>query len=96
VIPAPAGRIEIETNRERAGYAVISEVWHPGWAATLDGGPIHLYRTDVALLGAWIPAGRHRLVAHFEPLGWTASLWITALSGLAFALLMVRELVRTR
>ncbi|MFQ5415549.1 MAG: DUF6541 family protein [Myxococcota bacterium] len=96
IIPSPAGRVEIETGRDRAGYAVISEVWHPGWTASLDGEPIDLHRTDVALLGAWIPAGRHRLVARFEPLFWTASLWITSLSGLAFALLLGRELARAR
>jgi hypothetical protein len=57
------------TNAQRR-FLVISELWHPGWQARLDGNALALARTNYALLGAWIPAGEHTLELRFEPLHW--------------------------
>jgi hypothetical protein len=43
-------------------FLILSQVWYPGWRATLDGAPLKLYRTNHALLGGVIPRGRHELV----------------------------------
>jgi hypothetical protein len=49
---------------ESAGhnFLILSQVWYPGWTATLDGVPIKLYRTNHALLGCVVPRGSHELV----------------------------------
>jgi hypothetical protein len=78
-------RILLETRNSAAGYAVISEIWHPGWRATLDGEPLPLNRTNVALLGAWLPAGEHALELKFRPLYWRAACGISAI-GLVLTL----------
>jgi hypothetical protein len=75
-----AGHLQVETTSFSGGYLVISEVWHPGWRATLDGLPLQLYRTDYSFLGAVIPPGHHQLIVDFHPLYWRLSLWITAIS----------------
>jgi hypothetical protein len=64
-------------------YLVLSEVWHPGWQAQLDGKPLRIYKTNVALMGAFIPAGDHTLQLTFRPLLWTTSLVISAVALLA-------------
>ncbi len=65
------GQLQLTLTNARRRFLVISEVWHPGWTATLDGPPLPLRRTDYALLGAWIPAGQHTLQLTFRPLHWT-------------------------
>ena len=49
---------------ESAGrnFLILSQVWYPGWRATLDGAPARLYRTDHALIGCAVPPGSHELV----------------------------------
>jgi hypothetical protein len=74
------GHLRVEVASNTGGYLVISEVWHPGWRAVLDGLPLPLYRTDYSLLGAVIPPGRHQLILDFHPLHWRESLWLTAMS----------------
>ncbi len=81
IIEARGGFIDLRTASEAMRYLVISEVWHPGWSASLDGRNIPLFKTDVALMGASIPGGEHRLTLRFRPLGWRLGLGMTALSG---------------
>src|SRR6185436_8149913 len=49
----------------------------------LDGKPLRIYKTNVALMGAFIPAGDHTLQLTFRPLLWTTSLVISAIALLA-------------
>jgi len=48
---------------ESAGnnFLILSQVWYPGWRATLDGAPLPLFRTNHALLGCVVPPGTHEL-----------------------------------
>ncbi|MBW2294226.1 MAG: hypothetical protein JRG94_18220 [Deltaproteobacteria bacterium] len=61
----------LETHNQARGFAVVGEIWHPGWRATLDAEPITLQRTNIAQMGAWIPAGEHQLRLQFRPLYWS-------------------------
>jgi hypothetical protein len=94
VVHAADGYLEVETKNLGDRYLVISEVWHPGWRATLDGNPHPLYRTDLTLMGTWLPAGEHRLALAFRPLYWPVALGISLVSGAAFLLCVVVYLVR--
>ena len=64
-----ASSLTFDASSAQGGFVVISEIWHPGWKATLDGAVIPIRRTNVALMGVAIPAGTHRLVVEFRPLG---------------------------
>jgi hypothetical protein len=96
VIRAADGTLEVETQNRRDRYLVISEVWHPGWRATLDGRTLPLDRADLALMGAWIPAGRHRLVLMFRPLYWRIALGISLCCGAVFLIWVAFHLFRSR
>jgi hypothetical protein len=84
VTGAGHGRLSVATANGEPGFLVISEVWHPGWRARLDGTRVPLLRTNHALLGVWIPAGRHTLDLTFVPLGWHAGLAVSGLALLGF------------
>lgn len=72
------GRLRVEARTDSGRYLVLSEVWHPGWQAWLDGQPIPLLRADVALMAAWVPPGAHTLELRFRPTRLTLGLWISA------------------
>jgi hypothetical protein len=90
------GYLTVETESQADRFLVISEVWHPGWTATLDGRGHPLYRTNLALMGAWLPAGRHRLFLAFRPLHWRAALGISVFSWTAFLAWLLAYVVRSR
>jgi Tol biopolymer transport system component/ketosteroid isomerase-like protein len=77
VTSSSPGRLALVTTSGARRFLVISEVWHPGWQATLDGEPLPLVACDLTLMGAWIPPGEHRVALRFRPLHWPLALGIT-------------------
>jgi hypothetical protein len=57
-------RIEIHTNSASPCFLVLSDVYYPGWKATIDGNPTHIFQTNYVLRGVMVPAGGH--IVHFE------------------------------
>ena len=55
-------RYEYQVESRGNNFLILSQVWYPGWAATLDDSRLKLYRTNHALMGCFIPSGQHRLV----------------------------------
>ena len=51
---------------------------------TVDGATQRLHRTNLALMGTWVPAGKHRLVLRFRPLLWIPGIAVSLGSGVAF------------
>lgn len=62
-----AGHLKIMTEALGERFLVISEVWHPGWRARIDGKSARLFRTDLALLGLFVPEGKHSISIDFQP-----------------------------
>ena len=104
-IPASAGTVrEVETRSPIAKdydvscaadcELVTSDIWYPGWVATIDGKPTAIYRAHSLLKAVSVPTGRHAVAIDFVPLSLRVGLSAT---GLGFLLLFatvipVREL----
>jgi len=96
IAAASDGLLEIATDSPSMRFLVISEVWHPGWSITVDGTTQRLHRTNLALMGTWVPAGKHTLVLRFRPLYWIPGLAVSLGSGVAFLGLAVVAVVGRR
>jgi hypothetical protein len=51
----------IETNAPTATVLVVSEIFYPGWVATVDGQAARIDIADYLLRGMALPAGRHTI-----------------------------------
>jgi hypothetical protein len=60
-------RVELETGAEHRAFLVSSEVYYPGWSATIDGKPAALVMTNGAFRGLALEPGRHRIVMVYWP-----------------------------
>ncbi|MCD8289313.1 MAG: YfhO family protein [Prevotella sp.] len=49
------------------GIVIFSEIYYPGWTATVDGNSAPLARADYILRAMRIPAGDHEVVLTFKP-----------------------------
>jgi uncharacterized membrane protein YfhO len=60
--------IKYEFNAGSNQFAVFSEVYYPsGWKALIDGKQTPYCKTDYALRGLAIPAGKHNVEFIFDP-----------------------------
>ena len=61
-------QIDYEVNAATPQFAVFSEMYYPaGWNAYIDGKPSPYFKTDYALRGINVPAGKHAIRFTFEP-----------------------------
>lgn len=54
-------------DSEKGGVVVFSEVYYPGWTATIDGNSAELGRVNYILRGLRVPEGKHKIKLDFHP-----------------------------
>lgn len=59
--------MKYEVNSEKGGILVFSEVYYPGWTATVDGQEVPMGRVNYLLRAINIKAGKHQVVLDFHP-----------------------------
>ena len=82
--PAPT-RMRVEVERGAADLLVVSEAYHPGWRARIDGQAAPVLRANHALLGVRVPPGRHVVELAFQPMSFRLGLYGTMLGWLILA-----------
>ena len=90
IVEVRGGHLTVDCDSEHSRLLVLSEIWHPGWRATVDRKQAQVYRTNLTLMSVQVPAGRHRIELDFYPLYWELSLGITLVAWIALALLAGR------
>ena len=60
-------RLTYDVNSGKGGILVFSEIYYPGWTATVDGEPAELGRVDYLLRAMQVKPGRHEVVLSFFP-----------------------------
>lgn len=72
--------VELIARTESPVYLVMSDVFYPGWTATIDDRPTTLYPANFAFRAVLLPPGEHRVTFTFEPLMWRVGLGISAIT----------------
>ena len=92
--------LKYKVSTAKGGIVVFSEIFYPGWEATIDGQPAELGRVDYVLRAVHIAQGEHEVVLTFFPksLDTTETLAYVALAVLALlvVLIIVMSVVRKR
>ena len=85
-------RAELTATLEAPGLVILSDIDYPGWELTIDGRPAPIYKVNLAMRGAAVEAGTHRLVYSYRPRSFLIGR-IVSLIGLA-ALVVLGDLGR--
>ena len=60
-------QLKYDVNSGKGGVIVFSEVYYPGWTATVDGEPAELGRVNYILRALNVKPGKHEVVLSFFP-----------------------------
>ena len=60
-------QLTYDVNSKNGGVVVFSEVYYPGWTATVDGQPVEVGRVNYVLRAINIKGGSHKVVLEFRP-----------------------------
>jgi hypothetical protein len=62
-----ADRVDIRTNADGRRLLVCSDVYYPGWTATIDGGPVPVLLANYAFRAVSVPTGSHAVEFRYRP-----------------------------
>ena len=62
-----ANRLAYEIDSEKGGVLVFSDIYYPGWTATVSGEEVPVARANYILRAIQVPAGKHEVVMTFDP-----------------------------
>jgi hypothetical protein len=59
--------VEVEVSCPGSCYLVLSDMYYPGWSASVDSQPTAIYLTDAMVRGIVVPAGQHKIEFAYHP-----------------------------
>ncbi len=77
--------ILLAASAERPGYLVLSEVWYPGWRATVNGAAAPVLRANYTLRALPVPAGDLTIRLWYAPDSWRRGLTLFGVGILLLA-----------
>ncbi len=80
VIAFTPNEIRVEVDAVADGLLVLSEIYYPGWRASIDGASARLIQTDGLLRGIPVPQGHHTVRVWYAPASVRVGLVISALA----------------
>ena len=92
-------QLTYDVDAKTGGVVVFSEIYYPGWTATIDGQEAELGRVNYILRALKVPAGKHQVVLSFFPksIDYTETIAYIAFGLLILAILaIVFKEIRTK
>jgi Bacterial membrane protein YfhO len=82
-------QVEIQTETASRAFLVLSDVYYPGWKATIDGRSTRVFRTNYLQRGVKVPAGVHTVKFEFRPTSFSLGAGISTASLFVFGLIVM-------
>lgn len=85
--------LQIKVHTQSRALLVTSEIFYPGWHATVNGQAARIYEVDGALRGVVVPKGESAVIFHYapRPVFFGAALTALAFFGVGIAALLNRK-----
>jgi hypothetical protein len=82
---------DLEATASAAGLLVISEMYYPGWTATVNGRPAQIYKVNGLLRGVRVEPGQNRVTMRYQP--WTVRLGLILACSAVLGTMVLASLV---
>jgi hypothetical protein len=91
-----ADKVVVRASAGQPSLVVLTDVYYPGWKATVDGKSASVDPVDYVLRGVPIPAGDHTVTFRYEPSSWKLAKLLSVLGVVALALTALVGVLRLR
>ncbi len=91
IVEYTPNRVIIDVECHAAGYAVLTDLYHPGWIARIGDANAPVIPVNFGFRGVPIPAGRHRIVMQYVVPGFRVGAGLTGITIVSLLLLMYRR-----
>jgi hypothetical protein len=88
IVASDESSMTVRVQAASASYLVISDVFYPGWRASVDGREVAALRADYAFRAVPVEAGSHTVKLAYKPLYFTLGL-LFSVAGLALLVVMI-------
>ena len=78
--------VVLQVRTPVSAYLVLTDVFYPGWRATVDGVPTEVLRADYAFRAVPLSPGEHHVRMEFAPWTWQVGLAISALTWIGLVI----------
>ena len=92
-VPQSPNLLSFTLTSPSPAFLVLSEVWYPGWRATVNGVGTPVLRANYALRAVAVPAGDVTVELWFAPVAWR---WGLGLAGVGGVLLLLGLILGSR
>lgn len=72
--------VTIVSSAPSDGWIVLSDVWFPGWRASVDGVPTEILHADFLFRAVRVPAGEHQVRFEYRPASFQIGLYMSVLA----------------
>lgn len=90
-----ANRVEARVTTPAKNLVVVSQNYSPGWTAKVDGEAEEIVPVDGALMGVFVPAGRHVVTLTYRPRSFVIGAGISAVALLVLIAVLVLPSLRS-
>ena len=80
-------RLSFDVAPDHSALLVLTDAWHPGWRARVDGVAAPVLRVNAHFRGVPVPAGARRVEMRFEPWSFRAGAALSLATLAVLALL---------
>jgi hypothetical protein len=84
-----ANDLNIQVDSSLDGWLLLSDVWYPGWRATVDGKGVRIWKADYLFRAIQLKSGAHEISFTYRPVSFYLGTLITVITILFFMLLAV-------
>ena len=89
-------QVELQTQSSIPAFLVLSDVFYPGWIATVDGRTTQIFQTNYIQRGIKIPSGDHIVRFEFHPLSFKLGSSITIILCFGSPYWLIRSIRASR
>lgn len=84
-------KVSISAQSDSPGFLVLTDIFYPGWKATIDRAPVEILRANYAFRAIPLPAGEHSVEFHYQPYAFYVGAVLSAIGLAVTVLLLVKR-----
>ncbi len=85
-------RVELAAESKSGGWLILSDLFYPGWRASVDGDPVQIFPANYLFRAVKIPRGAHRVTFYYRPMSFYSGVALSIMALVVIAWIFLKEI----